>query len=43
VERTVLGRLGDGDDVGKAIAALLSDECGWVTGENLEAAGGFGL
>ena len=43
VERTALGRLGDGDDVGKVIAALLSDECGWITGENIEASGGFNL
>ena len=43
VQRTVLNRLGEGDDVGKVVAALLSDECAWVTGENLEASGGFGL
>jgi NAD(P)-dependent dehydrogenase (short-subunit alcohol dehydrogenase family) len=43
VERTALGRLGDGDDVGKVIAALLSDDFGWVTGENVEASGGFNL
>jgi NAD(P)-dependent dehydrogenase (short-subunit alcohol dehydrogenase family) len=43
VDRTALGRLGDGDDVGKVIAALLSDECGWITGENIEVSGGFGL
>jgi NAD(P)-dependent dehydrogenase (short-subunit alcohol dehydrogenase family) len=43
VARTALGRLGDGDDVGKVIATLLSDECGWVTGENIEASGGFNL
>jgi NAD(P)-dependent dehydrogenase (short-subunit alcohol dehydrogenase family) len=43
VERTALGRLGDGDDIGKVIAALLSDECGWITGENIEASGGFNL
>jgi NAD(P)-dependent dehydrogenase (short-subunit alcohol dehydrogenase family) len=43
IERTVLGRLGSGEDVGRVIAALLSDECSWVTGENLEASGGFGL
>jgi len=43
VERTALGHLGDGDDVGKVIAALLSDECGWITGENIEASGGFNL
>jgi NAD(P)-dependent dehydrogenase (short-subunit alcohol dehydrogenase family) len=43
VDRTALGRLGDGDDVGKVIAALLSDECGWITGEHIEVSGGFRL
>jgi NAD(P)-dependent dehydrogenase (short-subunit alcohol dehydrogenase family) len=43
VARTALGRLGDGDDIGKVIAVLLSDECGWITGENVEASGGFNL
>jgi NAD(P)-dependent dehydrogenase (short-subunit alcohol dehydrogenase family) len=43
VERTALGRLGEADDIGKVIAALLSDEWGWVTGENIEASGGFNL
>ena len=43
VDRTALGRLGDGDDVGKAIAALLSDDCGWITGEHIEVSGGFRL
>jgi NAD(P)-dependent dehydrogenase (short-subunit alcohol dehydrogenase family) len=43
VARTALGRLGEGDDVGKVIAALLSDECGWITGENIEVSGGFNL
>ncbi len=43
VDRTALGRLGDGDDVGKVIAALLSDDLGWITGENIEASGGFNL
>jgi NAD(P)-dependent dehydrogenase (short-subunit alcohol dehydrogenase family) len=43
VERTALGRLGEGDDVGKVIAAVLSDEFGWVTGQNIEASGGFNL
>jgi NAD(P)-dependent dehydrogenase (short-subunit alcohol dehydrogenase family) len=43
VERTALGRLGDGDDVGKVIAALLSDDFGWITGESIEASGGFNL
>jgi NAD(P)-dependent dehydrogenase (short-subunit alcohol dehydrogenase family) len=42
-ERTALGRLGEPDDVGKVIAELLSDECGWITGENIEVSGGFNL
>ena len=43
VDRTALGRLGDGEDVGKVIATLLSDECGWITGEHIEVSGGFRL
>jgi len=43
VARTALGRLGEGDDVGKAIASLLSDEWGWVTGEQIAVTGGFDL
>jgi NAD(P)-dependent dehydrogenase (short-subunit alcohol dehydrogenase family) len=43
VARTALGRLGEGDDVGKVIAALLSDEWSWVTAENIEVSGGFNL
>ena len=43
VGRTALGRLGQGDDVGKVIAALVSDECAWITGENVEVSGGFNL
>jgi NAD(P)-dependent dehydrogenase (short-subunit alcohol dehydrogenase family) len=38
---TALGRIGEPDDIGKVIAALLSDDLGWVTGENVEASGGF--
>lgn len=43
VERTALGRLGEGDDIGKVIAALLSDDLAWITGENIEVSGGFNL
>lgn len=43
VAQTALGRLGEADDVGRAIAALLSDEFGWVTAESIEASGGFNL
>ena len=43
VEQTALGRLGEPEDVGRVIAALLSDDLGWVTGENVEASGGFNM
>jgi NAD(P)-dependent dehydrogenase (short-subunit alcohol dehydrogenase family) len=43
VAQTALGRLGEADDVGRAITALLSDEFGWVTAESIEASGGFNL
>ena len=43
VARTALGRLGEGADVGRVIATVLSDEFGWVTGQNIEASGGFNL
>lgn len=41
--QTVLGRLGESEDVGRVIASLLSPEMSWVTGQNLEASGGFRL
>jgi NAD(P)-dependent dehydrogenase (short-subunit alcohol dehydrogenase family) len=43
VERTALGRLGQAEDIGKVIATLLSDDCGWITAENIEVSGGFNL
>lgn len=43
VARTALGRIGESDDVGRVIASLLSDDFAWVTGENIEASGGFNL
>jgi NAD(P)-dependent dehydrogenase (short-subunit alcohol dehydrogenase family) len=43
VARTALGRLGEPDDVGAVLAFLLSDEARWVTGQNIEASGGFNL
>ena len=43
VAQTALGRLGEADDVGRVIAALLGDDFAWVTGENIEASGGFRL
>jgi NAD(P)-dependent dehydrogenase (short-subunit alcohol dehydrogenase family) len=41
VAQTALGRLGEADDIGKVVAAVLSDDFGWVTGENIEASGGY--
>jgi NAD(P)-dependent dehydrogenase (short-subunit alcohol dehydrogenase family) len=43
VAQTALGRLGEGDDIGKVIAALLSEDLGWITGENIVASGGFNI
>jgi NAD(P)-dependent dehydrogenase (short-subunit alcohol dehydrogenase family) len=39
---TALGRLCEADDVGDAIAALLSDDFRWETGQHIEASGGPG-
>jgi NAD(P)-dependent dehydrogenase (short-subunit alcohol dehydrogenase family) len=41
--KTALGRLGEPDDVGMVIAALLSEECRWITAQNIEASGGLNL
>ncbi|SDK73394.1 NAD(P)-dependent dehydrogenase, short-chain alcohol dehydrogenase family [Nonomuraea maritima] len=42
-ERTALGRVGEPDDVGAMIAALVSDDSRWVTAQNIEVSGGFNL
>lgn len=36
-----LGRVGEADDIGGAVAALLSDETGWINGQRIEASGGM--
>jgi NAD(P)-dependent dehydrogenase (short-subunit alcohol dehydrogenase family) len=41
--RTALGRLGEADDLGAVIAFLLSGDAGWITGQDIEASGGFNL
>lgn len=41
VAQTALGRLGEARDLGNAVAGLLADEFGWLTGENIEVSGGF--
>ncbi|WP_430462695.1 SDR family NAD(P)-dependent oxidoreductase [Thalassolituus sp. LLYu03] len=40
---TALGRAGIADDIGPAIAALLSDDCHWVNGQRIEVSGGMFL
>lgn len=41
--QTALGRVGLPQDIGRAVAALLSDDLGWVTGQRVEASGGMFL
>ncbi|MCB1756596.1 MAG: SDR family oxidoreductase [Gammaproteobacteria bacterium] len=38
---TALGRAGLPDDIGDAVALLLSDEAGWITAQRIEASGGM--
>ena len=40
-EHTALGRAGLPEDVGPVIAALLSDDLGWVNAQRIEVAGGM--
>lgn len=40
-EQTLLGRIGNADDIGPLIAALCSDDCGWVNAQRIEASGGM--
>lgn len=41
--QTALGRVGLPDDIGNAVAQLLSDESGWINGQRIEASGGMFL
>ncbi|MGI5237821.1 SDR family NAD(P)-dependent oxidoreductase [Dactylosporangium sp. CA-139066] len=41
--KTALGRLGEPDDIGMAVAALLSEDCRWITAQDIEVSGGFNL
>lgn len=41
--QTALGRTGLPDDIGNAIAALLSDELGWMNAQRVEVSGGMFL
>jgi NAD(P)-dependent dehydrogenase (short-subunit alcohol dehydrogenase family) len=40
---TALGRVGLPDDVGGAVAMLLSPESGWINGQRIEVSGGMNL
>jgi NAD(P)-dependent dehydrogenase (short-subunit alcohol dehydrogenase family) len=41
--KTALGRIGEPDDIGLVIAALLGDEGRWITAQNIEVSGGYDL
>jgi NAD(P)-dependent dehydrogenase (short-subunit alcohol dehydrogenase family) len=40
---TALGRVGQPDDIGGAVAMLLAPESGWINGQRIEVGGGIGL
>jgi NAD(P)-dependent dehydrogenase (short-subunit alcohol dehydrogenase family) len=42
-EMTALGRVGQPDDIGPMIAALLSEDNRWVNGQRIEVSGGMAL
>lgn len=39
--QTALGRVGLPDDIGDAVAAILSDESGWINAQRIEVSGGM--
>jgi NAD(P)-dependent dehydrogenase (short-subunit alcohol dehydrogenase family) len=39
--QTVLGRVGEPDDVGRVIAGLLSKDSAWINAQTIEVAGGY--
>lgn len=41
--QTALGRVGQPEDIGGVVAALLGEECHWVNGQRIEASGGMVL
>ena len=41
--QTALGRVGLPDDIGAAVAALLSEDCRWINGQRVEVSGGIFL
>jgi NAD(P)-dependent dehydrogenase (short-subunit alcohol dehydrogenase family) len=43
VSQIAMGRVGEPDDIAAAVASLLSDANGWVTGQRVEVSGGQSL
>ena len=41
--KTAFGRIGEPADVGKVIAFLVSDDSAWITGQDIQASGGYAL
>jgi 3-oxoacyl-[acyl-carrier protein] reductase len=41
IAQTPLGRLGRPDDIASVVSLLVSDDAGWVTGQNIRATGGI--
>ncbi len=41
--QTALGRVGEAEDAARTMAAMLSPDFGWVTGQRVEISGGFAL
>jgi len=41
--KTAFGRIGEPSDVGKVIAFLVSDDSAWITGQDIQASGGYAL
>lgn len=39
-DSTALGRVGEADDIGAAVPAILSDAFGWANGTRIELTGG---
>lgn len=40
-QQTAMGRTGQADDIGAAVASLLSSNSYWITGQRIEASGGM--
>ena len=43
VGQTPMGRVGDPSDVANAVLLLAGDDAGWITGQVVQASGGFML